>query len=616
MTNPRVIEVAPNHLLDVDAYTTALGDLLLYNNSGLIPAYRALRTANAQLREASERTRQFLAGTRTVYELIQLASEHPPTGVSVDSLLQDARALYRDVQSIVEAYPIMDVTHPTLSEQRDRAAEDALELLSDAEHLAQARLFFTDPDASRASLRSDVHEALLETMAAIQEELANTALDDRMARQAAQALDRHYATASTSPDAPTNLPELLLVVSSAPGVLVGNMQDAGDSCAVALLRWALLRMLMKGRTADFGSDFNARGTQLGRAARLTNDELESVKLALRQGRLRDASEETTARFQNGPAISYALTALSALQFIGLLAQTESHPDAEVEEYLALGSAGISAGVNIVSTLSGQIALTDWILQYQFLRSAVTRVGAGLNVIAAGLGLVVGVIDVVEGVQAGDTERWTMGAINAAASAAIFVASVAEIVVVCSTTAALVEGATVVAAVAGPIGAVLGAAAIVVGIAWQLHAAGEAEEAARHATFGRTCSSLCAVLLGAERRDAALGAAGEPNPAARMPRMFTPAEYTANRQAAETARLQPPLLPIVTVLDREANTNIAARLRDLQERAAEIRTPMHVGSADEARVILRRLRALGFDETDRRTQRMLTRDNIPAPTSTR
>ena len=601
MSNPRVISIAPGHALSVDAYSAALVGLIDYNNRELVPAHQRLRYAQRALRQASEKTRQFFSTARTLYELAHLVSVFPPANSPpLDEFARKTYEFYAEIRSVVEAYPLMTVTHPTLAEQANHAAENALQCISSGSYATHLAALVDDEDTSRASLRQEILLTLQENLTSLQEELANSSLDAAMARQAGRALDAYHG-ASPSSSSPS-LAEQLLFISGMPGVFFGNGADAGDSFAVAMMRWSLLRTMMTGNSAQHQFEFDRRLLQLGRTLRLDAQTVEQVRGFLRQGQLNAAQELALARFQNSPAMIRLLTTLSALQFLAVLAQDGSD-SSRVERALAAGNAGIATVANVLESLRGGITRQNWLSKYAIIREGIlrsTNVAAALNVLASAFALALNVIDIWEGVEAGDTQQWAMGALNAVASSAILVASASQLVVVATGS----EAAALVGAVAGPLGAVVGAAATVINLVLTSIEQEEQREEARQATLGDTLTGLCDMLLG---QHGVLSADRERNPARRDTTAFTPQEYGRQQRTIEQNRLIPELLPIIDVLDREAGTTLRAKLERIMTTARTIRTPMLIESMDHAQDVLHRLRNLGFNPDDARTQRMFTRD---------
>ena len=601
MSNPRVISIAPGHALSVDAYSAALVGLIDYNNRELVPAHQRLRYAQRALRQASEKTRQFFSTARTLYELAHLVSVFPPANSPLlDEFARKTYEFYAEIRSVVEGYPLMTVTHPTLAEQANHAAENALQCISSGSYATHLAALVDDEDTSRASLRQEILLTLQENLTSLQEELANSSLDAAMARQAGRALDAYHG-ASPSSSSPS-LAEQLLFISGMPGVFFGNGADAGDSFAVAMMRWSLLRTMMTGNSAQHQFEFDRRLLQLGRTLRLDAQTVEQVRGFLRQGQLNAAQELALARFQNSPAMIRLLTTLSALQFLAVLAQDGSD-SSRVERALAAGNAGIATVANVLESLRGGITRQNWLSKYAIIREGIlrsTNVAAALNVLASAFALALNVIDIWEGVEAGDTQQWAMGALNAVASSAILVASASQLVVVATGS----EAAALVGAVAGPLGAVVGAAATVINLVLTSIEQEEQREEARQATLGDTLTGLCDMLLG---QHGVLSADRERNPARRDTTAFTPQEYGRQQRTIEQNRLIPELLPIIDVLDREAGTTLRAKLERIMTTARTIRTPMLIESMDHAQDVLHRLRNLGFNPDDARTQRMFTRD---------
>ncbi len=592
-------------MVSVAGHPPSLAAVITYNNDVLVPAYERLHRLNQRMQNATRRATQLFAGVRTLHELVQLFTRYAPerrVGYAND-LMNETVDFYARTRQVLEAYPMADVTHPTLAAERESAAHAALAALEPHAQMPELEEFFGGTAPELAALQMDMRDYLETGVLAIIEELAPTSrVDDTL--DLIQGSLRAWYAGPQPVDFAGNVCDLLLAAGDLISATMGNMPDYGDSLAVGLLKWDVYSTMLAA-ASERDAEFQRGVRYLGRAARLEPEQVAELETHLRAGEYRQARDLVDARFQTDVASSAGLTVLSGLQLLGALvelwhrAPTVCDPDeASLRDWVETGRALTDVVVGAASTaVDFAVTIERGIVQLgevsavirtfpelaASLGRAVATWGPRLNVFAAGAGVIFGSIDLFEGLREGDSERALLGGLNLTAGALIGIATVGEMM-----------GYSAAVAWAGPAGAVVGAAGAVVALCYILQELLPRFPGIDTDHSKRAVLSVIGALLGEGPGDRALCADGE---------LVAPALTTeAPDGESGEPRIDPAASrPIIDVVDREAGVAFRAHLERIRGIAegltfSPIMAPDHASGAP----ITRRLRSLGFTAARART----------------
>ena len=611
------IRIPPTLQVSAPGYPPELVDVVDFNNEHLVPWVERLAEMNRDGRRYMRHHLQFVRGAWSLTQLYHLIQRYaPPAGNPADAnaLMNELERFYGQVVELFRTYPPLQISHPTFWSRRETLCEDALVLL-DYEYptenrgrtsvLAAAKRFFDDDSERARLLQSQIQPYLDRNFIALKEQLAQTPSADAMLDKVEAAL-RRWESSSHQVSSATNAVEVLLFAGGLISASVGNMADPGDSFAIGLLRFRIWRTVStQARVSD--EVFSANAAAVARAAGVDASRVErllritpTMTSEQQRANYEEAHELLTGRYHTQFGLSLVLSCISALQLMSMLASFDEPTDNELQRYIETGQAAYFTGANLVVTLDRGVATTVGaaISELSLARRMVSwlsTVNRGAIAIFSGYGVGHGLREALDGWRDGDAWHVAAGGVGAAANVAIGVAAVAEL-----------AGWGIAAAASGW-GIVLGAAALAIGVAITLRDNAEAREEARRqeryrrlATTGRNMDKVVRFLLweapdmsvdGVDAR--ALWSRSERNPDHRSRRF-----HVAGRDP-EPPPAQPTHLKMITVIDREAGTELATQLQAILQRIqALVFSPLEAHDASEARQLYRALTSLGFDTTNR------------------